>query len=801
MSPKPSCFVAYPSTPPSLAETIEGGIGGIRKGQIVSIDGWKSTSVAGKFIMTTICKSIEARDVFICDLTHLNHNVLFELGYAVAKKRRIWILLDPSVEKSKTDYEKFKLLTTVGYSPYSNSHEIEKAFYSDEPYKDLESTIYREAIESAINPRRSPTLLYLNSGIETESSVRLSRRVAGSQIQSIVDDPAEVRIQTLSWYAQEAYSACAVIVHFLSRQQTGWRLHNAKNSFVSGLAYGLGRNLLMLAHEPYESPIDYRDLLKIHKTAAQCEELASSWLDEVEQEYVECAVAGRKYTKELAARSELQRVVIGDPIAEHESDTLPGYFVRTAAYAEALQSRCSIFIGRKGSGKTAILYQLAHDIGSDSRNHVCIVKPVGYELEGVLRMLRQALPSSEEGYLIESFWKFLIYTELAKSVSEALQSQPAYRTQEDGEEELSHFVEENASIITPDFSVRLDSVVSSLQDLHRLDSSIQQRVRMSELLHDKVVAKLRSLLGRVLEKKNRVAVLVDNLDKAWKPREDLPTLSNLLFGLLRVTQSISQDYEKSDYWRRPVNLSLTIFLRSDIFAEVIKCARERDKIPYSRIAWSDPEVLERILEERFFASSSALSNPEEVWSRYFCPHVQDIPTRKYLTKRTLPRPRDLIYLSKVAIAQAVNRGHTRVEAADVLEAEKKYSQYALDSIIVENGIRVEDLELLLYEFVGSREIITRDDVLRAMKNCRIPKGRLRAVIDLLCDLTFLGREVQTGRFEFLYNEEDKRKLQVMARRTARRRRDKAESFRINEAFHGYLEIEAVPNRKPSDDRK
>jgi len=291
------------------------------------------------------------------------------------------------------------------------------------------------------------------------------------RIPSIVDDPNEVRIQTLSWYAQKVYSAYAVITHFLSPTQTGWRLHNAKNSFVSGLAYGFGKNLLMLAHEPYESPIDYRELLKTHKTGVQCVNLASPWLDEVQRSYIERAMGARKYEEERRAHAELQNITIGDPIAEHESEALLDYFIPIAAYNEALVSKHSIFIGRKGAGKTAILYKLANEIESDSRHHVCIIKPIGYELEGILRMLKQALPKSEKGYLIESFWKFLIYTELAKSVFEALRSKPPYYQQDDAEEKLLEFVEKNATIITPDFSIRLDYVVSKLQNISTLSSA------------------------------------------------------------------------------------------------------------------------------------------------------------------------------------------------------------------------------------------------------------------------------------------------------------------------------------------
>jgi len=795
MSVKVSCFAAYPSEPPSLVETLEEAIRNMSRGHVVEIDGWKSTSTGGKFIITAICKAINDRALFICDATTLNHNVLFELGYAIARRKRVWILRNPHIEKSRADYERFKLLTTVGYIPYSNSREIAEAFYRERPYEDLESTIYRDTIESVISVRERSGLLYLRSGIETDASIKLSIKVHGSKIPYVIDDPSEVRIQTLSWYAQKVHNTYAVIAHFLSHEHTGSRLHNAKNSFVSGLAQGFGKPLLMLAHEPYESPIDYRDLLKTHETARQCEGLADAWLNDIERAYLQKTADTRGYEEELQAQAELQNITIGDSIAEHESKTLLEYFVSTAAYTEALRSKYSIVIGRRGSGKTAILYKIADDIGSDPRNHVCIIKPIAYQLEGVLRMLQQVLPRSEKGYLIESFWKFLIDTELARTTVEALESKPAYYQLDDAERQLADFVEENESIIKPDFSIRLESVVSSLQNIGATGSAMEQRVRISEFLHDRVIARVRSLLGTVLEKKDRVVILIDNLDKAWNQRADLRILCDLLFGLLGVGRRISLDFEKSDRWRRPVNLSLVIFLRSDIFTQIIKYARERDKISYSRIVWDDCETLLRVLEERFLRSSSVLAKPDEVWSRYFCPSVRDVPTREFLAKCIIPRPRDLIYLTKVAIAQAVNRGHTRVEEVDVLDAQKKYSQYALDSIVVENSIQMETLEKLLWEFIGHRSVVTREDILQAMKVCNIPTRKLHDVVELLCGLTFLGREVEDGRFEYQYNEEDKPKLQAMERKMARAREDGAERFRINEVFHPYLEIIPMPNEQ------
>jgi hypothetical protein len=787
MSVTKSCFVAYPSKPVNLAYTIEEAIEKINQGQTVLMNSWKASAVGGRFIITAICEAIDNNSLFMCDLTALNHNVLFELGYAIARNKRIWIVRNPAFETSNVDYERFKLLTTVGYDPYQNSNDIQRGFYLHEPYNDLDKTIYRETIESVISRQMSPTLLYIKTNIETEASVKLSHQLfkIKDKIPVVVDDPGEVTTQTLAWYAQEVNRAYAVIVHFLSIDHVGSRFHNAKSAFISGLAYGFGRRLLMLAHEPYISPIDYRDLLKTHDTGARCVSLAQSWLDDVIHYYNQWLSQKREFEEERLAQTELQSIWIGDAVAENESDDLLYYFVPTASYYEALAAKKSIFIGRRGSGKTAILYKLANELQADKRNHVCIIKPIDYELEGILNMLKLAMSKAEQGYLIESFWKFLIYTELAKTVYEMLHAKPTYYDMSESESEFVAFVEANETIITNDFSIRLEVVVNRLQSIQKYESSKEYRIKVSELLHEIVLRNLRALLGKVLERRHKVAIIIDNLDRAWGKREDMPNLAELLFGLLNVTNSISADFAKSDHWRNAINLSLIIFLRSDIFSQIQRYTREADKIAYSVIIWEDKELLLRVLEQRFFTSSS-LARPTDVWNKFFCDKVNDLYTKDFIMEMILPRPRDLIVYSQAAIASAVNRGHTKVEPDDLLAAGKRYSQQALNSLKAEEC--EVPIESLLYEFIGKNECIDEKDIQVAMQKCNIDETKLPLIVNLLCDLNFLGVEVEDNRFEYLFDDDQKRKYYIMAKKLADKRSDSTRRFKIHKAFHPYLEI-------------
>jgi len=168
--------------------------------------------------------------------------------------------------------------------------------------------------------------------------------------------------------------------------------------------------------------------------------------------------------------------------------------------------------------------------------------------------------------------------------------------------------------------------------------------------------------------------------------------------------------------------------------------------------------------------------------------VGGIPSWEYITLRILPRPRDLIFLVKSALQFAVNRGHTKVEEKDIRGGEAEYSRFALNSLIVEAIVKIPKVENLLNDFVQSSELVTEHDVDSRTLRAGMQETDKRMVIDWLVRLTFLGLETAPGRFEFLYDEQDLRKLEAMARKTADETTDGVRRFCIHPAFHAFLEI-------------
>jgi hypothetical protein len=361
---------------------------------------------------------------------------------------------------------------------------------------------------------------------------------------------------------------------------------------------------------------------------------------------------------------------------------------------------------------------------------VVVIQPVGYDLSGLTRLLKSYRERDAKGFVVDSLWKFLIYSEIGQAAASNMGQRPS-RTFSLAEQRLLDTFQTSASPLVGDFAIRLERALEALQPV-KPDGGIEStRTAVSEALHMGAISELRQLLGEVLGTRERVAVLIDNLDKAWVPDEDLGHLSELIFGLLTAAPRMPADFARSDNRRKPVNLTLSLFLRSDIFHYVMRAAREPDKLSISRIIWEDPESLLRVLDVRLLAAYPEANSADEVWHRFFTESVRGASTRDYLASRTLPRPRDLLYLAKAAVSTAINRGHSQVLESDITEAEKLYSHYALDTIETEATASVPDIERVLYEFIGAQELLDQGQVRSLLRKAGVPDESFQNTIDYL----------------------------------------------------------------------
>jgi hypothetical protein len=775
-------FFAYPAEPEATGETIALAAAHLGSRPDVSAVTWQGLRVDGRLVLRQVTDAIDRADLVCCELGTLNPNVLFEEGYAIAKQKAVWALLDTSDADAQHKWHQFGLLGTVGYVGYTHSGDIQSRILGG--LSELRP-LWEDLVHPTLPIQHARTIFYMPLNHATDASRTLTRRLDAAARKTWhinAADTSEIGAAPISWYLPNVWAASAAVIHFAAPRRSNSLVHNARAALIAGIAYGLNKQLLMVAEEQYESPFDYRDILQTHTSSKQLGQIFDGWFADIRPSIVPSNLQSRR---EL--QTALQQLNFYEYVAEQESDTLDDYFVPTSQYESVLSSRSVLFVGRKGVGKTANMLEAARTLAEDRRNLVCVIKPVDYELTGLLDVLRRYRGKESRNYLIENMWKLLIYTELAKTLIESAEGRASGIGPRGALADLRDFVDERIPSVREDFALRLEQIVESLLENAKPDTRgiAMSRDNIGAALGGVFMRDLRKRLEPALSHYKRVAILIDNLDKAWDRHADLDDLSQLLLGLLTTVGRVASEFRKEAGSDEDLGFSLAVFLRDDIYQHLIRVAREPDKIKAASITWDEQDLLFRVIDERFAVSRG--SDAEELWSKFICPTVGVVPTRDYLFARVLPRPRDLLFLVNSAVANAANAGHQQVLDEDIRDAEHSYSRFAFEAALVANSITTDKLEELLYEFVGSSALITEEDITSAFMRTGISSDMRADVISHLLSLQFIGREIGEGRFSYDSEGPNARVTEVLARKAAEAHGG-LRRYRVHPAFCPFLEI-------------
>lgn len=737
-------FLGYPEQPPPHA------IRGFAQKLIddgLDARTWESLNVDGRIILDEILSAIETASMSVFDVTKPNPNVLFELGYAIGRARPVWLTLDTTDKRAQTAWSELAILKPLGYTAYKNSTNLHDRFKLVAPIETLAAP-YDKLIEPTlpVSPRARDSVLYCKTFEPFEASSVLDSlfdRRSRRGLRVTVSDPTESSLNPLTWYAPNIATAAGVLVHFASETRNRSTVHNNRHALVAGLALGLDIPILMLAEEGYRAPFDYETRLHVYTSPQECEAFAREWLDGLALEGVAWG-APRSYDS-----NPLSRLRFGEHVAENERVELLDYFVETSAFRDVVAARNTLFVGHRGSGKTANAIEGYRRLAANKTCTAVLIKPASFEFSAMMAVVDR-LHSYQHDYFFDTLWRFVIQSELAATLLQQLEAHSQFVPYTEEEAAFLRYAEATPFDLRAEVSVRLEQALTAL--LERLDPATSdvaaERNLINEAFHDHAIAEMRARLGVLLKGRKRVAIFVDNLDKGWERGADFPLMARFILGLLTAQGRVVTDFERQDYWRDAIKLSVAVFLRSDIYAYLRREAREPDKLPVSTIDWHDSDTLVRVIEERFLASELAPPSIDRLWSDYFVTQIQATPAREFIARATLPRPRDLVYFCNAAVGWAIDRGHQRVEESDFASAIETYSQYAYEALLVENGVTIPEMEEALLAFLGAPSIAPASDRRRALVDAGLTGADVERLLEKLFSTSFFGVEVAAGQFAF-----------------------------------------------------
>jgi len=722
---KETILFLYPSKPEIISSTIEEAAANIsERNTNKSYITWRDLRKEGKMIFCEICKAMVSSSFLVCDITTLNFNLLFEIGYIFGLGKPFIPVFDTTFGDNKRMLTKIGLLDTIGYRSFLNPRDLVKAVEAGAP----DRTLQRSPKIDTFRP-----IFYMKTPLDTSGSIRITSIIKKAWFRFRVYDPSERFRLQLNWAIREVDKSRAVVAHLLDpRRKEAALVHNARCAFVAGVAMASQKRTLLIQEGKADHPIDYRDLIRDYEKPAHINAI----MDEFFRGLVDTLQSPVKGVA-AAQRSVLEDIDIGDIAAENEIENLRSYYVRTGQFTTARKGHAQLVVGRKGSGKTALFYALRHQIGPERMSTLVLdLKPEGYQFANLHETILRQFTSAVRQHTLTAVWDYVLLLELAhKILTDKNEIKTSNRNPQItsvwnaiGDEYTLH-----RSLEEGDFSERLNNLIQKIIGRFPKGEVSLTAPEITQLVFCHDIKRLRELLVDYLTNKEEVWLLFDNLDKNWKINREDDYEAVILRSLLDASRKLQKMLIRGG-----VNFHAVVFIRNDIYSFFLERTTDRGKEQVVHLNWDDANVFKEMFRLRVGTDSPFSAELDEIWSKTFDVHVLGQNSFNYIVERTLMRPRDFLLFIHHALQTAINRGHNRILEEDILHGEEVYSRDLFESLTYEIRDIDPGLEDVLYCFLESKRTLYESDLIAILKEGKIPELQMQKAIRTLLWFSFLG---------------------------------------------------------------
>ncbi|WP_457578946.1 P-loop ATPase, Sll1717 family [Ensifer adhaerens] len=368
----------------------------------------------------------------------------------------------------------------------------------------------------------------------------------------------------------------------------------------------------------------------------------------------------------------------GDVAAE--DDAVLDYFLSTNAVESIEGGKAFLVLGRKGTGKTALVRYFSEGKASGTSRPLSLRGyPWGIHAQRVDRGA-----SEIEAYV--SSWRYLIAVELASLLLTLPGSSRTHKS-----EVLSKFLEENYGGPNPDLSKILQPKRISVSKLTLMPAILGNQLGGVELERKQgdhnfgleLNALSQSIMNAVIDAAKDMNVQslslhFDELDQGLDRLND--ERRRMLIGLVLAAREVRRESASEGLAINPV-----VYLRSDLWDEMN--FSDKNKISQSltlHLNWKSDELLSLIN-----ARLRAKLGTGATWDSVSAPDLMRGSQTKWnhVLARTFNRPRDVIQFLNIALAEAKRRDeiNTVIRNEDIVASRDAYSAYLKSELDDEVG--------------------------------------------------------------------------------------------------------------------
>lgn len=769
-------FFAFPSSNALVKEAIEeASRSDLLDKNKVHIKLWTEMELPGRFISTEIMNEIMNSDFLAADISVLNFNVLYEIGYAIGKGKRVIIFKNKALREGSPSLNELGIFDTLGYEDYSTSEQICAYLNKLEDISPL-PIIHDLNVKTPI--------FYIAPKTRTDYDNYIVSAIKRAYLYFKSYDPSETNRLAGPEAIANVAKSFGVVLHFLPEDHVDSTTHNLRSAFIAGVADGMDKHRTFIQTGESPVPVDYRDFVTYCRIKSDINDAVAKLAELVHESKAMYNPSG----KTRRQVSLLSKIDLGASAAENEIISLEEYYLETEAYRRAHRREIRIVTGRKGSGKTAIFFMIRDDIRHNRRNVALDLKPEGYQLLKLKDSIISLLSVGTVEHTVIAFWEYLLWLEICYKLLE--NDSELHKRDHDLFEpyqklKTAYFTQDE--IREGDFAERLkllvSEIASSIESKYKDCKDIELTTsQITDIVYKHDFHNLKKIILDYLKHKNEVWLLFDNLDKGWSThgvtKEDLIIVKTLI----EATRKIEKEINKSSSIAHTI-----VFLRNDIYEHLIDQTSDRGKESRTNVDWDDPEMLREMIRLRIVrAFESQDTSFEEMWTNISIPIIDGFDSAQYLIDRSLMRPRSLLDLISHCRGYAMNLGHDRITKEDIYKGCKAFSYDLLTELDLEIRDVYPQAENVLYAFIGTYHKLTHNDLLNVLKSHGLNDSESADAIDILLWFGFLGIVWQTDEPKYIYSYNYN--MKVMQGFYKKKLESGEISYTINPAFAPALDV-------------
>jgi hypothetical protein len=324
MADRQVVFVAYPTRDPALAVTV---MDAVRRANALPLpvryEPWPFNDVSGRPLLSPIIEKIGDSPFMVADITYLNLNVVYEVGFAIGRCKRAFLVRHSGTDGDKEISKAVGIFDTLGYHEYQDAEDLKNRLtaHIEATHLTFSTALDRNSRVYLIEPP--------NRGDDVGVMVSRIKKAGYGRYRSFTPEE-DSRLSATDAIRQVAASS-GVFIPLQAPPIPGAGIHNIRCMFIAGLADGMGKPKLVLSPSGYDAPLDIRDEAKIWHQPGEIHTYVAEFCPRIVEYESQVEPSGIDRT------TLLQSLSIGDPRAENEMTTLDRYYLNIDQFERALR--------------------------------------------------------------------------------------------------------------------------------------------------------------------------------------------------------------------------------------------------------------------------------------------------------------------------------------------------------------------------------------------------------------------------------------------------------------------------------